>query len=136
MPNSWTNWSGSVSSRPRAFCKPRSEGELAEIVASARELRVVGAGHSFMPLCETAETLIDLSELEGELSIEPDGKSAWAPAGWSLRKLTQALWQAGYSLPNQGDVDPQSLAGAIATGTHGTGAELGSLSSFARAFRL
>ena len=50
--------------------------------------------------------------------------------------LTAALWERGYSLLNQGDVNPQSLAGAIATGTHGTGAELGSLSTFARAFRL
>jgi len=50
--------------------------------------------------------------------------------------VTSALWDLGYSLPNQGDVNPQSLAGAIATGTHGTGDLLGSLSTFARAFRL
>jgi len=58
------------------------------------------------------------------------------PAGWSIRRLTAALWEEGLALANQGDVNPQSLAGAMATGTHGTGVDLGSLSTFARGFRL
>jgi FAD-linked oxidoreductase len=89
-----------------------------------------------MPLCETDETLVSLADLEGEVEVSPDRTRAWAPAGWSLARLTRALWEHGASLINQGDVDPQALAGAIATGTHGTGASLGSLSTAARAFRL
>jgi FAD-linked oxidoreductase len=89
-----------------------------------------------MPLCETNGTLIRLDGLDSPVEVAADRRSAWAPGGWSLRRVAAALWEVGASLPNQGDVDPQSLAGAIATGTHGTGAELGSLSSFARAFRL
>ncbi len=132
----WTNWSGSVRAHPRALARPKTETELAQIVARADALRVAGAGHSFMPLCETEGVLVSLADLEGDLELSADKQSAWAPAGWSLAKLTSALWRQGVSLLNQGDVNPQALAGAIATGTHGTGAELGSLSTLARAFRL
>jgi len=132
----WRNWSGSVRAQPAQLAQPRTETELAEIVRSAVKLRVVGAGHSFMPLCETNGVLVSLSELEGAVEVSADRTRVWAPAGWSLAKLTAALWKEGLSLINQGDVNPQALAGAIGTGTHGTGAQLGSLSTAARAFRL
>ena len=89
-----------------------------------------------MPLCATTGTLLSLAELDSPIEVTVDGASAWVPAGWSLKRLTTSLWERGYSLLNQGDINPQSLAGATATGTHGTGSELGSLSTFARAFRL
>ena len=136
METQWRNWSGSVHARPMQVARPATEAELRELVQRAVKVRVVGAGHSFMPLCETQGLLVDLAQLEGEIAVAADRQSVWAPAGWSLKKLTHALWELGLSLPNQGDVNPQSLAGAISTGTHGTGAELGSLSTFARAFRL
>ena len=133
---SWENWSGSVQAEPAQIASPQSETELAELVARHDKVRVTGAGHSFMPLCETDGLLLQLGELEGEPTISEDGTTACAPAGWSLAKLTQWLWERGYSLPNQGDVNPQSLAGAISTGTHGTGADLGSLATIASGFRL
>lgn len=136
MTQQWKNWSGSVRAQPAQIVSPRSEDELAAIVQRATKVRVVGAGHSFMPLCETDGVLLYLADLDSPLEIAADRTSAWAPAGWSLKRLTQALWEQGYSLPNQGDVNPQSLAGAISTGTHGTGDHLGSLATFARAFRL
>ena len=132
----WKNWSGSVQAQPSRLASPRTEDELATIVRGAAKVRVVGAGHSFMPLCATTGVLLSLAELDSPIEVAADGASAWVPAGWSLKRLTAALWELGYSLPNQGDVNPQSLAGATATGTHGTGIELGSLSTFARAFRL
>ncbi len=132
----WKNWSGSVRATPQRVGLPKTETELAALVTQARKVRVVGAGHSFMPLCETDGTLLSLAELEGDISFGADKSRVWAPAGWSLAKLTSALWDEGVSLINQGDVNPQSLAGAIGTGTHGTGAELGSLSTTARGFRL
>ncbi|MBL8267329.1 D-arabinono-1,4-lactone oxidase [Steroidobacter sp.] len=136
MSESWSNWSGSVRARPERIARPRTESELAALVRSAAQVRAVGAGHSFMPLCETSGTLLQLDELEGRITPAGDGRSVWAPAGWSLAKLSQALWGLGCSLPNQDDINVQSLAGALATGTHGTGAELGSLSTFALGFRL
>jgi FAD-linked oxidoreductase len=136
MTEPWHNWSGSVAARPAQIAAPRTEAELAAVVRAAARVRAVGAGHSFTPLCATDGTLVRLDQLDSPIELAPDGRSAWAPGGWSLQRVAAALWELGRSLPNQGDVDPQSLAGAIATGTHGTGAELGSLSSFARAFRV
>jgi FAD-linked oxidoreductase len=131
----WSNWSGSVRAEPAQFAQPRTEAELQALVRSASEVRVVGAGHSFTPLCETDGLLLNLSELEGELIVAPDRKTVTAPAGWSLKRLTRAMWDEGLSLPNQGDVNPQSLAGAIGTGTHGTGRDLGSLSTLVKGVR-
>ncbi|KRA61392.1 FAD-linked oxidoreductase [Caulobacter sp. Root656] len=132
----WSNWSGSVAASPRLVARPRDAGELALLIGQAGKVRVVGAGHSFMPLCQTDDLLLSLSDYEGAIEVAPDRKTVWAPAGWSLRALTAALWDQGLSLINQGDINPQSLAGAISTGTHGTGAELGSLSTQACGFRL
>lgn len=132
----WRNWSGSVRATPGEIVRPADEAALQIAVSAARKVRVVGAGHSFMPLCETDGVLLRLEDMAGQLTVADDRKTVWAPAGWSLRRLTADLWEQGLSLPNQGDVNPQALAGAIATGTHGTGAELGSLATIARAFRL
>ena len=132
----WSNWSGSVSATPARVERPRNEAELAKLVREARKVRVVGAGHSFMPLCDTDGTLLSLADMEGEVEVNADCTRASAPAGTSLDKLTSILWKKGASLINQGDVNPQALAGAIATGTHGTGATLGSLSTAARSFQI
>ncbi|HWU79933.1 MAG TPA: D-arabinono-1,4-lactone oxidase [Caulobacter sp.] len=132
----WSNWSGSVAASPRRIAKPRDAVELASLIGQAGKVRVVGAGHSFMPLCETDDLLLNLSDYKGAVEVAADRKTVWAPAGWSLKRLTAALWDQGLSLINQGDINPQSLAGAISTGTHGTGAELGSLSTQACGFRL
>src|SRR5437899_1289253 len=132
----WSNWSGSVKAGPAELARPKDEATLQERVRRAAKVRVVGAGHSFMPLCATEGLLLSLEDLEGGLEVAADRRTVTAPAGWSLRRLTEALWREGLSLPNQGDVNPQALAGALATGTHGTGRDLGSLSTFAHAFRL
>ena len=132
---SWSNWSGSVAA-PAQIVRPQSEDELAALVRGAHKLRVTGAGHSFMPLCESGELIVSLDDMAGELQVAADRQTARIPAGWSIRRLTAALWDEGLALANQGDVNPQSLAGAMATGTHGTGVELGSFATFARGFRL
>ena len=105
-------------------------------MASAAKVRVVGTGHSFMPLCATDGLLLSLSELEGELEVAADGRSVWCPAGMAIGKLTAALWALGFSLINQGDIDKQAIAGAVSTATHGTGRKLGSLATAAEGFRL
>jgi FAD-linked oxidoreductase len=132
----WVNWSGSVAAEVRAVIYPRDEGSLAAAVAGAKHVRATGAGHSFMPLCASDDLIVSLAYLDGELHVAPDRASARVPAGWSLKRLTAELWAHGLSLANQGDVNPQSVAGSMATGTHGTGRDLGSLSTFARGFRL
>lgn len=131
----WSNWSGSVAA-PVAVTRPQSEEELASFVRKAAKVRATGAGHSFMPLCESDELILGLDLLPGEITVAPDRQTARIPAGWSIKRLTAALWELGLALANQGDVNPQSLAGAMATGTHGTGVDLGSLATMARGFRL
>jgi FAD-linked oxidoreductase len=132
----WRNWSGSVTASPERIERPRTEAELAVIVARARRVRVAGAGHSFMPLVETDGVLVSLDEMEGTLEVAPDRKSVWAPAGMPIGRLTAALWAHRLSLANQGDIDKQAIAGALATATHGTGRTLGALSTLALGFRL
>jgi FAD-linked oxidoreductase len=132
---SWSNWSGSVQSHAEVRT-PRDQDELAEIVRQSGSVRAVGAGHSFMPLCASDGVIVSLEALDGTVVVAPDRTTARIPAGWSIKRVTAALWEQGLALANQGDVDPQSLAGAMATGTHGTGRELGNLATFARGFRL
>ena len=129
----WSNWSGSVEADARAVLYPRDEGELAAAIASASTVRATGAGHSFMPLCESTDLIVSLADMAGAMTVAPDRGSVRCPAGWSLKRLTAALWDEGLALANQGDVNPQSIAGSMATGTHGTGNDLGSLSTFAKA---
>src|SRR3569833_1035588 len=132
----WRNWSGSVVAKQSAIARTRDADELSASVARADKVRVVGAGHSFMPLCRSDGVLVSMADYEASIEIAPDRRTVWAPAGWGLDRLTAALWAEGLSLINQGDINPQSLAGATATGTHGTGAELGSLATQACGFRL
>jgi FAD/FMN-containing dehydrogenase len=88
----WRNWSGSVSTAPARLERPATETELAAIVAAAHQVRVAGAGHSFMPLCETDGVLISLADMEGALEVSADRSSVWVPAGMPIGKLTEALW--------------------------------------------
>ncbi|HVM99853.1 MAG TPA: FAD-binding protein, partial [Caulobacteraceae bacterium] len=104
----WRNWSGSVEAQPMAVERPRTIEVLQTLVAGAEKVRVVGAGHSFMPLCATDGLLLSLLDLEGELAPAADGQSVWVPAGWPIGKLTDALWRIGFSLVNQGDIDKQA----------------------------
>lgn len=131
----WSNWSGSVTAAAR-IARPQSEDELAALILAATKVRAIGAGHSFMPLCASDDLIVSLDDIPGTLIIAADRQTARIPAGWSIKRLTAALWDEGLALANQGDVNPQSLAGAMATGTHGTGAGLGSLATMARGFRL
>lgn len=132
----WRNWSGSVVAAPARIERPRTEAELCALVAGAPKVRVAGTGHSFMPLCETDGLLVSLADMEGALEVAEDRASVWAPAGMPIRTLTQALWKEGLSLANQGDIDRQAIAGALATATHGTGRTLGTLATQALGYRL
>ncbi len=104
--------------------------------AYGERVRPVGAGHSFTPLAATAGVLVSLERLTGVVSIDRAGRRAVVRAGTRLADLGEPLLAAGLALENQGDIDVQTVAGAIATGTHGTGATLGSLSSQVTAVRL
>ncbi len=132
---SWSNWSGSVTAAATVQ-GPQSLDQLANIVRTASNIRAVGAGHSFMPLCASDIAIVSVEDLPGDIIVSADRTSARVPAGRSIKHLTAELFSMGLALANQGDVNPQSIAGSMATGTHGTGRDLGSLSTLARGFAL
>src|SRR5689334_16840924 len=135
----WTNWAGNTACQPRHIATPRSEEEVVALVRQddgGRSLRVAGAGHSFTPLCATDGTLVSLDGLQGLVAADPASCEATVWAGTKISQLGEPLRAAGLALDNQGDVDYQALAGAVATGTHGTGITHGSLSSCVTRLRL
>ncbi|MGE0536101.1 MAG: D-arabinono-1,4-lactone oxidase [Pirellulales bacterium] len=140
MTATWTNWSGSVTCHPRQIARPASEAQLCELIAAANEaqrtVRVAGTGHSFTPLCATDDLLISLDDLQGLISVDAAGSTATLWAGTKIARATELLLERGWSLENQGDVDVQSLAGAVSTGTHGTGPSLGNLSTLLAGLRI
>lgn len=123
----WSNWAGNVSATPARFLEPRSVAEVAAVVRRAAErqqrVRVVGAGHSFTPLCATDGTLLRLTHLSGILDVDRLRQRVRVAGGTPLHVLNPLLDGLGLALPNLGDIDRQSIAGAIATGTHGTGVQ-------------
>lgn len=135
--SSWRNWSGSQTSRPKAWLNPRDEAELvSQLRAAQGSIRVTGASHSFSPVCRTDDTLVSIDHLRGLVSHDAQTLQARVWAGTRLRDLGEPLWAIGQGLVNQGDVDPQSVAGACGTSTHGTGMALGSFSSLVRGVRI
>ena len=136
----WTNWSGSVHCDPARAPRPADELEVAQLVAAAASartpVRVVGAGHSGSPLVATDGVLLGLDQLAGLESHDSDRHSAIVRAGTRLCDLGDPLLELGLALENLGDIDVQALAGAVGTGTHGTGSKLCNLSSQVEAIRL
>lgn len=136
----WSNWSGTERSKLARVATPRSESEVVEEVerAAARGLRVkaIGAGHSFTGVAVTDGVQLRLGALTGVTSIDSTRGEATVRAGTPLHVLNEELAVFGYALPNLGDIDRQSLAGATATGTHGTGLRVPGLSAGIRALRL
>lgn len=126
----WKNWSGSQISHPRARLAPATVAELQEQIRNASGvIRAVGSGHSFSPLVPTDDTLISINRLSGILSHDDARQQATIGAGTRLGQLGQPLEELGQALINMPDIDQQTLAGSLATATHGTGAGLQCLSA-------
>ncbi|HEX3725073.1 MAG TPA: D-arabinono-1,4-lactone oxidase, partial [Pirellulales bacterium] len=140
MSQDWTNWSGSVTCRPQHLLQPAGEQEVVDIVrraaAAGQVVRVTGSGHSFTPLCTSDDVLVSLDPLRGIEAIDATTHSGWIRAGTKIHDLGGALAKHGWALENQGDVDVQAIAGALSTGTHGTGPTLGSISTQVEGMRI
>ena len=134
----WTSWARTQRCDPVAIERPKSAREVQAAVRRAidagRTVRAAGAGHSFSACVPTDGTLLALDRLDRIL--DADGTRVEVEAGITLAALNQGLEQRGLALPNLGDIDAQSLAGALATGTHGTGARLQNLSAQVEAMDL
>jgi L-gulono-1,4-lactone dehydrogenase len=123
----WTNWARQQACAPERIETPSSEEELAAVVAGAPRVKVAGAGHSFTDIACTDGVMVDMSGMGSVLGV--DGNEVTVEAGITLHDLGEELRARGLAMENQGDVDPQTLAGAISTATHGTGGRFGNLSS-------
>ena len=140
MAGTWTNWVGNQSFRYESFAKPRSEKEVVEAVKGAlkkkQKIRVMATGHSFTPIIETDGLLLDLENIRGVKAVDPKKQRAFVGSGTPISELGDPLWERGLALINQGDIDAQRIAGAISTGTHGSGISFGSFSSVLKSCRI
>lgn len=128
----WTNWSESFVSYP-AYYAPASIEQLSDIIkAHAKNgmtIRTTGAAHSFSPVALPEHSALSLHHLRGLQSVDPEKMEATFYAGTYLHEIGPLLEEHGLAVINMGDIDVQTLAGVVSTGTHGTGVTLGSFSS-------
>ncbi|MFI7426064.1 D-arabinono-1,4-lactone oxidase [Micromonospora sp. NPDC049836] len=133
-PAAWSNWAGNQSSTAALVVRPRTVEEVATAVRAAadagRTIRAVGSGHSFTATAVTDGHRLDLADLDTGVHVDTARRLVTVPAGMTLHTLNELLASHGLALPNLGDIDAQTVAGALSTGTHGTGAKLGCLSTF------
>lgn len=128
--STWSNWSGGVTAAPAQIWRPRGEDELAALIRGFDgPIRPAGSGHSFTPLCASPGAVVSLENMSGLIGASPDRMEAELWAGTPVYAVGPLLHPFGMALSNQGDIDRQTLGGAICTGTHGTGVSLGSLST-------
>jgi FAD-linked oxidoreductase len=136
----WKNWAGDQHCAPAQIVRPTSEDELAQVVAQAATrglpVRAVGSGHSFTDIACTDGVLVDTSGMQRVIAADAESGLVTVQAGITLNALGLENARHGLALENQGDIDAQSLAGALATATHGTGARFGNLSTRVVAMRL
>ncbi len=136
----WTNWAGTASTTPVAIAHPASTEEVAALVvdAATRGLRVkaVGSGHSFTAIAITDGVLVELDRLVGVVSADQVTGLVTVKAGTPLHALNAALASRGLAMTNLGDIDRQTISGALATGTHGTGGRFQGLAAAVRGARV
>ncbi|NKB35209.1 MAG: FAD-binding protein [Pseudomonadales bacterium] len=133
----WRNWSGGLNFQPQGRFDITEEEQLIELLKSTTgAIRPVGSGHSFSPLIPTDGHLVVIDQLNGILDYDNDSMQATFGAGSRLGDLGAPLYEIGQGMMNLPDIDRQTVAGATATGTHGTGVEFNSLSGYITGLRL
>ena len=119
-----TNWARNVGFSPKLVHQPNSTGQVAELLASTTlPFRSMGTAHSWNAQMATDQLLIETHQLSGLLHVDHNNLRVTVAAGTKLKHLSHLLWAQGLCLRNLGSIAEQSLAGAIATGTHGSGIE-------------
>jgi L-gulono-1,4-lactone dehydrogenase len=140
MPGEWRNWTGDQRCSPAVVERPHTlEGLILAVRRAAdRGLTVhtAGAGHSFTEVALTDGAMLRIEALKRVLDVDTFSGLVKVEAGITLRDLSAALWERGLAMENLGDIDRQTLAGAISTATHGTGADFRNLSAQVEALEL
>lgn len=133
----WRNWSGIEHAYPAERLAPASEDELASMLRTAQApIRPVGAGHSFTALATTDSALLSLDRMTGLVSHDAERMRATVWSGTRLSELGPALAAIGQEMPNLPDINKQTLAGGVSTGTHGTGRAFHALHGQITRFRI
>jgi FAD-linked oxidoreductase len=131
--STWRSWSGLASANPAAVRAPASTAEVAAAVTEAADrslpVKMVGSGHSFTDVAVTEGLLLRPDRLVGVQQVDRTAMTVTVLAGTPLHTLNEALHRLGLALHNMGDIDRQTVGGAISTGTHGTGGRWASLSA-------
>lgn len=129
----FTNWAGNVKFQYQNFFQPSTETEIVEIIKKAStakaKVRLVGATHSWSALIQSPDYLVNLDNYNRLLHVDEEKKQVTVQAGIRLYELNLALWKHGLSMSNLGTITQQSIAGAISTGTHGSGIKYGNIST-------
>ena len=131
-----TNWAGNVTFRAARTHRPGSVPELQRLVAGADRVRVLGTGHSFSPIADTTGDLISLAGLPPVFAVDADRSRVTVDGAVTYGQLAPRLHEAGYALANLGSLPHISIAGACATGTHGSGDGVGNLATAVAAIQL
>ncbi|MEW1720408.1 D-arabinono-1,4-lactone oxidase [Streptomyces sp. NPDC093109] len=135
-PRAVRNWAGNVTFRAARFHTPASVAELRKTVAGSRAVRVLGSGHSFSTIADTDGDLVSVAGLPPVVEIDAGAATVTVGAGLRFAEFTGAVHRAGLALHNLGSLPHISVAGACATGTHGSGTGNGTLASAVRALEL
>ena len=141
-PAVWTNWARNQTAQPAEVAHPTDAEEVAALVKAAAEtggrVRPIGSGHSFTAIGRPDEsaTQLVLDRCADLIALDSSSGMVTVQAGMTLRRLNRLLAEAGLALTNLGDIEEQTIAGAISTGTHGTGAAYGGLATQVRALEL
>ena len=140
MEHAWRNWTGDQVCAPEVIHQPRTLDGLIYAVRSAAEdglaIRASGSGHSFTDVALTDGAMVRIGALNRILDLDRDSGLVKVEAGITLADLGAVLWRHGLAMENLGDIDQQTLAGAISTATHGTGAGFRNLSAQVLALEL
>jgi len=136
----WRNWAGDQQCMPAAVERPASVTELRDAVGraveSGRPVRAAASGHSFTDIACTDGVMLRMERMNRVLEVDRGAALAKVEAGIVIRDLSEALAAQGLALENLGDVDVQTVAGAISTATHGTGERFGNISAQVEALEL
>jgi FAD-linked oxidoreductase len=136
----WQNWSGLEAAEPRETASPATTDEVVQAVVAAREaaetVKMVGTGHSFTGIAAPGDVMLRPDLLSGVVAVDRDALTVTAYAGTRLKVLNAELERLGLSLHNMGDIAEQTLAGAVSTGTHGTGGVAAGLAAQLAGFQL
>ncbi len=131
-----TNWAGNVAFRAERAHHPPTVADLQAVVAGAQQVRALGTGHSFNRIADTTSDLVSVARLPRVLEVDAERRCARVSAGMRFGELVGPLHEAGFALHNLGSLPHISIAGAIATGTHGSGVTNGTLASAVSALEL